>query len=191
MALQVQSFLMPQPSDPDSSWRAQLRAAIPTLQELEQQRWLRPVAHRLADPKLWHMKHEAVARGVAIGLFWAFVIPFAQIVFATAHCVWWRGNIPVAAATTFITNPFTVGGWLWAAYHLGSVFISNGTSVADASGWLGKLQALGWPTVLGMAIFAIGGAAVGYLAVRLISRGRLHWKIWQRARRNQLRQQGS
>jgi uncharacterized protein len=157
---------MPQSPDPPDSWRARWRAALPSAQDLEQHRWLRPVAHRLADPKLWHMKHEAVARGVAIGLFWA-------------------------AGITFITNPFTVGGWLWAAYHLGSVFIPNGTPVADVPGWLGKLQALGWPTVLGMAIFAVGGAVCGYLLVRLFSRGRLHWKLWQRSRRNPMRQQGS
>jgi uncharacterized protein len=177
--------------DHDPTWRERLRASLPTLQELEQHRWLRPVAHRLADPKLWHMKHEAVARGVAIGLFWAFVIPFAQIIFAAAHCVWWRGNIPVAAAITFITNPFTVGGWLWLAYQLGSLFIPNGTPINDMHGWLAKLQALGWPTVLGMAIFAIGGAVLGYLLVRLGSRGLLHWKLWQRARRNQCRPDAS
>src|SRR5665647_3320650 len=36
--------------------------------------WLKPVAHRLLEPGLWHVQHEAVARGVAIGLFWAFAL---------------------------------------------------------------------------------------------------------------------
>jgi uncharacterized protein len=179
------------PADSKPSWRARFRASLPTLEELERHRWLKPVAHRLADPKLWHMKHEAVARGVAIGFFWAFVVPFAQIIFAAAHCVWWRGNIPVAAAITFITNPFTVGGWLWLAYQVGSWFIPNGTPVADVPGWLGKLQALGWPTVLGMGLFAISGAVIGYVLVRLISRGRLHWKLWQRSRRNRIQAHAS
>jgi hypothetical protein len=36
--------------------------------------------------------HEAVGRGVAVGIFWAFVIPVGQIIAAVAHCVWWRAK---------------------------------------------------------------------------------------------------
>ena len=141
--------------------RHKLRRQLPTAQELAQQRWLRPVAHRLADHGLWHMNPESVARGTAIGVFWAFAVPFAQIVFAAAHCIWWRGNIPVAAAITFITNPFTIGFWLWLAYKLGSLFVASGSIVIDLShaGWLDKLQAMGWPTFIGMALFACIGVA--------------------------------
>ena len=70
--------------------------------------WLKPVAHRLLEPGLWHVQHEAVARGVAIGLFWAFALPVGQILAAAVHCTWGRGNIPVAAGATLVTNPFTI-----------------------------------------------------------------------------------
>jgi uncharacterized protein len=165
------------------TFRARLKSALPTAEGLARQRWLQPVAHRLFEHGLWHAKTESIARGVAIGLFWAFVVPFAQVVFAAAHCVWWRANIPVAAGLTFITNPLTVGGWLWLAYETGSLFVPPDAAAPTADGWLGTLQALGWPTVVGMGLFAVGGSALGYLAVKLFSRTSLVWRMRRRAQR--------
>lgn len=157
--------------------------------------WLKPVAHHLQEPGLWHMQHEAVARGVAIGLFWAFALPVAQILVAAAHCVWWRGNIPAAAGVTLITNPFTIGFWLWLAYQAGHLILGMApheiaagnaalTAVSPGGGFdaLAWLERFGWPTVLGMAIFSVVGSASGYILVKLIWR----WRVWfkRRARRN-------
>ncbi len=165
--------------------RARLREQLPKPEQLARHRWLRPIAHRLGEHGLWHAHTESVARGVAIGLFWAFVMPIAQIVFAAAHCVWWRANIPVAVAVTFITNPFTVGGWLYLAYHVGSWFVPADASVTAAEGWLARLQSLGWPTVVGMGLFALVGSLGGYLLVRAGSRLWLHWRCARRAQRRQ------
>jgi uncharacterized protein len=175
----------PDPSSP-STWstlKAQFKAQAPDKAVLMRHRWLRPIAHRLEEPGLWHARPEAMARGVAIGLFWAFAVPFAQIIFAAAHCVWWRANIPVAAAITFITNPFTIGGWLWLAYQAGSLFVEPAAAAPGASGWLATLQALGWPTVLGMALFAVGGSLAGYVLVRSSTRLWFHWRVLRRGRR--------
>ena len=156
--------------------------------------WLKPVAHRLEEPGLWRLQHEAVARGVAIGLFWAFALPAGQILVAAAHSVWWRANIPVAAGMTLITNPFTIGFWLWLAYQLGSLIL--GLSLADAAAGEAAYQAalaapgfdglawlarFGWPAVLGMAIFSVGGSISAYFLVKLIWR----WRIWFKRRARQ------
>jgi len=169
-----------------SELRTRLKAQMPTRESLESHRWLRSIAHRVTEPELWHMKTESLARGVAIGLFWAFVSPIAQIIIAAAHCVWWRGYIPVAVAATLITNPLTIAAWLYLAYQVGSPFIAgpDATSVtAPTSGVFGMLQSFGWPTVLGMAIFAIGGSLLGYLLVRTGSYLWFHWRVARRARR--------
>jgi hypothetical protein len=166
-------------------FKAKFKTHLPTRETLAQQRWLGPIAHRVTEYDLWHLKTESVARGVAIGMFWAFVVPFAQIIFAAAHCVWWRGNIPVAAGVTLITNPLTIGGWLYLAYQLGSLFVApNGApAVAGTQGWMATLQSFGWPTVVGMGIFAVGCATLGYVLVRLSSALSLHWRLARRARR--------
>jgi len=165
--------------------KGHVRAKTPAKDQLLQQRWLRPVAHRISDPDLWHMHTESVARGTAIGVFWAFAVPFAQVVFAAAHCVWWRGNIPVAMAITLITNPLTTGFWLWLAYQLGSLVVSPAVAAVQLPdvGWVERLQLLGWPTVVGMALFAVVGSLLGYVLVRLGARLWFHWRVWQRRRR--------
>ncbi len=164
-----------QPKD----WRARLNESMPNRDALAAHPWLKPVANRLLHPQLWRLQHEAVARGVAVGIFWAFVIPFAQILAAAAHCSLWRANIPVAAAMTMVTNPFTIGFWLWLAYQAGSLFLGPTAPIGDgAPSWLAEF---GWPTVLGMGLFAVGGAAVGYVVVKLVWRLRVWMK--RRARR--------
>lgn len=159
-------------------WSERLNASLPTRHTLSAHPWLQPVGTRLLDPQLWRLQHEAVARGVAVGTFWAFTIPFAQLVVAAVHCTWWRANIPVAAAMTMVTNPLTIGFWLWLAYQLGAQILGEPLGQAMAAGaqapsWFAEY---GWPTVLGMGLFATGGAALGYVAVKLVWRLRVWLK---------------
>ncbi len=154
-------------------WIDRFQSALPTHESLSKHPWLAPVAAKLAAPELWRLQNEAVARGVAVGIFWAFVIPVGQIIAAAAHCVWWRANIPVAAAMTMLTNPLTIGFWLWLAYQLGAFFLGEPLMAAPASqadGVFAWILAFGWPTVFGMGIFAIGGSILGYVGVKLVSR---------------------
>ncbi|OOG45165.1 DUF2062 domain-containing protein [Polaromonas sp. A23] len=176
------------------SWTDRFTKGI-SRETLEAHPWLKPVAHRLREPGLWHVQHEAVARGVAIGIFWAFALPAGQILAAAAHSVWWRANIPVAAGVTLVTNPFTIGFWLWLAYQLGSLIL--GQSAADAAAGDAAYQAaaaapgfdalawlahFGWPAVLGMAIFSVAGSISAYFLVKLIWRLRVWLK--RRTRRS-------
>ena len=153
-------------------WQGHIRSQIPHRDELAAHPWLRPVAHRVLHPKLWHMQHEAVARGVAVGIFWAFVLPVAQILASAVHCILWRGNIPSAVAATFITNPFTVGFWLWLAHGVGSKLLGyDGPLPAVSEVGLGKwLLTEGQPALLGMGVFAVGGSLAGYALV---------WSVWR------------
>ena len=165
-------------------WTERFKASVPDRQTLAKSRWLKPIAHHVLDPRLWHLQHESVARGAAIGIFWAFCLPVAQILVAVLHSVWWRANIPVAAATTLITNPFTIGFWLWLAYRTGSFFmqapppepLNHGDSVVA---WLASF---GRPAILGMGIFAVAGSVSAYVTVKLGWRLR----IWLKRRSRSL-----
>ena len=164
-----------------------VRTWVPHRDALIAHPWLKPFADRLSAPHLWGLQQEPVARGVAVGIFWAFVIPVAQSVVAVVHCTWWRANIPVAAAMTMVTNPLTISFWLWLAYQvgtdlLGAPAMEPHAAVAGALGWLSRY---GWPTLLGMGLFAVGGAALGYCSVKLGWRLRIWFK--RRARRTPLR----
>lgn len=159
-------------------WTQRWRAAIPNREVLASHRWLKPIAHRVLDPELWRMRCEPVARGAAIGMFWAFALPFAQTLAAAAHSVWWRANIPVAAGITFITNPLTVGFWLWLAYQTGALVMDAPPADPRAEGesMVAWLASFGGPAILGMAIFAVGGALIAYTAVKLAWRLRIWFK---------------
>ncbi len=160
-----------------------IKQSLPNPQRLAMHPWLKPLSHRLLEPGLWHVRHEAVARGAAIGIFWAFAVPFGQFLFATAHCVWWRGNIPVATGLTLITNPFTLAFWLWMAYKVGGTLlgapgpgpnlepmVSRGAEIMD---WI---TSFGAPAALGMGLFAMAGAALAYIMVKLAWRVRIWFK---------------
>jgi uncharacterized protein (DUF2062 family) len=156
-------------------WRDRFANAYCSREALSGHPWLQSVAGRLRDPRLWRLQHEALARGVAVGTFWAFVLPFGQIPVAVVHCIWWRANLPAAAAMTMLTNPLTIGFWLWLAYQLGALLLgqSRDPTMPAPEGVSAWLLAYGRPATLGMALFAVGGATLGYLGVKLVWRLRM------------------
>ena len=133
-----------------NDWMGGARRWVPGKEFLSNHPWLKPIAHRVLDGQLWRAQHETLARGVAVGLFWAFAVPAGQIFVAAAHCVWWRANIPAAALMTMVTNPLTIGFWLWLAYQLGAVMMGE------------QLQ----PEVT-FSTFAISSSLLGYVLVKL------------------------
>jgi uncharacterized protein (DUF2062 family) len=156
-------------------WTDRWRTSVPTRNTLAAHPWLKPIANHVLDPKLWRMHHESVARGAAIGVFWAFTLPVAQILVAAAHCVWWRGNIPVAAAVTLITNPLTIGFWLWLAYLLGSLVLDAPPplplgQIGEGAGIMTYITSIGAPAILGMGIFAVGGSLAAYALIKIVWR---------------------
>ena len=175
------------PAEKKPSWLDSIKQSLPDRHTLAAHPWLKPLSHRLLEPGLWHVRHEAVARGAAIGIFWAFAVPFGQFLFAAAHCVWWRANIPVAAGLTLITNPFTLAFWLWLAYKVGNTLL--GTSgpmpnpeplVSQPASIMNLVNSFGAPAALGMGLFAVVGAALAYVSVKLVWRMRISLKRWHR-----------
>ena len=169
-----------------------LRNAVPTRTALAGHPWLKPIAHHVLDPKLWRMHHEAVARGAGIGVFWAFVLPAGQILVAAANSVWWRANIPVAVGMTLITNPFTIGFWLWLAYKAGSLVLDAPPplpirQITQSGGIADYLSSIGAPAILGMGMFAVGGSVAAYALVKIV----WHLQFWLKQKNRALRQKKS
>ena len=153
---------------------------MPTREELEANRFLRPFARHLASPLVWRFNRRGVARGAALGLFAGFAVPVAQTPFAALFAVAARANLPVAALATFVTNPFTMP-FIWVlAFLVGKQAIGLKTDTLIALGpESGRIeQALGWavnlagPTYLGLLIFAVVGAVAGFLTVNF------GWRLW-------------
>ena len=168
--------------------RSYILRSVPQREDLACSRWLRPIAHLVVHDDLWRFKRDAVARGVAIGLFWAFLVPVAQIPFSVMQCVFQRGMITASIIATFITNPFNFPFWWWLAYKVGNALMGGGLAYAPPSAsldWLDWALSIGKPTFLGMVIFALAFSAIGYFSVKLVWNFRVLHK--RRTRRLQYR----
>ena len=93
----------------------------PSREEVQNSTLLRPFGHRIRHSELWRFTRRSVPRGVAIGLFVGIflMVPGLQIVGAALACMALRGNVPIAAAMTFLSNPATTPFFLVAAVNVG------------------------------------------------------------------------
>jgi len=173
------------------TWRERLRTWVPTRERLESNPWLRWLAPWLGHPKLWHWSRRGVALGVALGVFFGLLIPLAQIPLTAAAAIVLRANLPVAAASTLITNPVTFGPVYYAAYRLGSWLTGETSPPAEAatdasapdvekSLWQ-RIVTLGKPLLVGLASMAAIAGLLTYAVIDLIWR----WQTKRRWRRRQ------
>lgn len=177
---------------------------MPTGQTLKQNRFLKPLSRYLDRHFLWQFNRRTVAGGVAVGLFFGILAPVAQILLAAIGAVMFRANLPVAAFSTLVTNPFTVPPIYYAAYRLGG-FLTRPDMPATAVAELGMSKtfyerlgeaagsfplllesalSIGLPLLLGLAVFAVGASVLGYFAVT----GLWQLSTWLRWRRRRHRQ---
>jgi hypothetical protein len=157
-----------------------IKKFLPEHRTLLESRWLQPFRALLHDPALIVPHRRGVARGFAVGLFWAFMPVPGQSIFAAVSCIWLRVNVLVAMATTWITNPFTAVPIVLTAHWIGVLILGPGelpppspdavggvdmfTLEALREGWR-ELRALGAAFLLGSLVMSIGSAIVGFVAL--------------------------
>jgi uncharacterized protein len=177
-----------------SAW---LHRQMPTHAQLEANRLTAPFARR---QELFRFTRRSVPRGVAVGMFIGIfaLIPGVQIVGAALMCVPFRGNIPLAAAMTFISNPFTtILIILPLAVSIGNSFgyhanvetvehlVRSGAGIRQWSAWL--LTDTAPAIVIGLFVQSVVAAFVSYFAAVWF------WRFWigRKHRARGLRSQGS
>lgn len=179
------------------TWLAdKLKSYFPKREELASNRYLAPIAHRFLSPELWRFTRRSVPRGVALGLFAAFIVPIGQIFLAAFLALPVRANMPLAAAVTFVTNPFTLPFWLVIANRVGNFTLAIDaatTGVATegmAAGqfaWLAEFWQLAGVTAFGFVVLAVVSAAMGYLIAGSIWRVMVARRRTKRLRRMEAR----
>lgn len=151
-------------------------------------------APALADPDVWHLNRRSAARAVAVGLFCGLIPGPLQAAGAIAGSLGLRANFPLAVATTFYTNPFTIVPLYVVAYEYGRLFFPDAPPAgvvalpwtSGATEWLAALLAwmadLGKPLALGLVLLGATLAAAGWASVRVAWR----WhtvRAWRRRAR--------
>lgn len=159
---------------------------MPKREELEHTPLVGPLARR---QELWRFTRRSVPRGVAVGLLVGIfaLIPGIQIIGAALMCVPSRGNIPLAALMTFLSNPATTPLILLASIRVGNAlgyhadlatFQGLYESGAGLDQWFAWLLSDAAPAMLlGLFVISVIAAAVGYLVAAF------GWNWWVRHKR--------
>jgi len=159
---------------PKSKMISWARRHMPTREQMAGNRFIRPFAHRVLRSELWRFTRRSVPRGVALGLLVGIIVPFAQILFAALLSVPVRANVPLAALTTFVTNPFTtpliwivafwVGEWLLRVDAATLVApVNTAIQQTDLQRFLEWLTGHLGVTAFGLVVVAVVAAAISYL----------------------------
>lgn len=163
---------------PKFSWSSKtlgadlIRRYMPSREGMAKNKYLRPIAHRFLSPELWRFTRRSVPRGVALGLFAAFIIPVGQIFLAAFLALPARANVPLAALVTFVTNPLTFPAWALVANQVGELTLNIDDTVGAAANeelsggsltWLVDLFEVAGVTVFGFIVLAVVSSALGYL----------------------------
>jgi uncharacterized protein len=156
----------------------------PNRHDVQNSALLKPFGHRIRHSELWRFTRRSVPRGVAIGLFVGIflMVPGLQIVGAALVCMALRGNVAIAAAMTFLSNPATTPFFLVAAVNVGNrlgfhadlatlqVLASTHASIGRWFAWL--LSDAAPAMVTGLVVIAAVVAFAGYW-VSLVG-----WRWW-------------
>jgi uncharacterized protein (DUF2062 family) len=118
-----------------------IRRLMPTPESIAGNRWLSWLGPSVLHPRLWHLSRRGVASGVAIGVFFAFITPIAQIPLSVGLSVLLRANVPSAVVATLVNTPPTFGPVYYAAWKLGSWVLQEPTDADHAPQILGGASA--------------------------------------------------
>lgn len=160
-------------------------------------RWIAKWLHK--RPYLWALNRKTVAKGVGAGLLVAFIPIPAQIILASLMALLLRANLPVAIASTLISNPFTFVPINFLIYHIG-ILITGGNGIANPPPihelelhWASIslvtqeiivwFKSLGKSYVIGLLVLSISSSIIGYCLVDFIWRISIRWHLRSRRSR--------
>jgi len=142
--------------------------------ELSERWFMTPFRHLLHDHRLWSIRRRWVVPALAIGLFIAF-LPFpGHTLIGAMMALALRVNIPVAAVSTWVSNPLTMGPMYYFAYRLGVGILDVPPKPFDfelSLDWVTHTFVTIWqPMLLGSVLLGCVAALVGYVVLDVIWR---------------------
>ena len=145
---------------------------MPDPHTVMQNKWLRMLGPLVNDPNLLHFNRRSVSAGMFAGVFAAFIPLPIQMFLAISLSLVARGNIAVAAASTWISNPFTYGPLYYFCYLVGTFFLgeplgADGQPIAfELTTIVEHIWTIGKPLLLGCAIIGTILGFISYITVR-------------------------
>ena len=78
---------------------------------------------RLTDAHLWSLNRRSITAAFGIGIAVSFIPLPVHLLLVVLAALWWRLNLAVAIAATYIVNPFTMVPIYYAAYRVGAALL--------------------------------------------------------------------
>lgn len=154
------------------------------------ERWfMAPFRHMLHDNRLWGIRRKTVVPAFSLGIFFAF-LPFpGHPIFAALAALALRVNIPVAAVSTFISNPLTMAPMYYFNYQVGARLLTLDPTEFDfelSLDWVNHTFVSIWqPMLLGSVLVGSIAALIGYIVLDGIWRNSLtDYRTKKREKRN-------
>lgn len=143
-----------------------------------------PFRHLLHDHNLWAIRRKNVVPAFALGLFIAFTPVPGHLLLAALFALLLRINIAVAAASTLVINPLTLGPAYYYCYQLGAWLLATTPQTLEfemSLAWLGGQFVNIWqPLLLGCLLVGALVATLGYVVLDLLWRASIADYLAQR-----------
>jgi len=128
----------------------------------------------LHNGNLWHLNRRSVAKGFAVGLFFAFIpVPF-QMVLAAGIAIIVHANLPLSIALVWITNPITMPAIFYFCYLTGTLILgAPEQEFAFEASWqwvVDSVSTIGPSFLLGCGVLAICFSLIGYFGIHALWR---------------------
>jgi len=157
---------------------------------IRRQWYMAPFRHLLHDNNLWAIRRRTVVPAFSLGLFIAFM-PFPGHMFiAMLSALALSINIPVAALTTLVVNPVTLGPVFYFCYRIGAMLLGTKPRLFQfelSLDWLSSQFGTVWqPLLLGCLLLGSIAALTGYIFLDLLWRASIaNYLTKRRAKRAQ------
>ena len=149
---------------------------------------LAPFRNLMHEPRYWGIRRRTVVPAFALGLFSAWLPWPGHPIMAALLALAFRINIPVAAVTTFVSNPLTMAPMYYFAYQLGVRLLDVPPQPFDfemSIAWVTHTFVKIWqPMTVGCLLLGTLSALVGFVVVDVLWRFSLHdYKLRKRNER--------
>lgn len=157
---------------------------LPKRKEIADHKQIQIFGQWLKDPNLFHFNRYSVSTAFSIGLFCAIVPLPVQMLLAAGLSILFRGNLLIAVALTWVTNPLTAIPVILFNYEIGALILQTkavalqlGSDFNLLTDWK-EIQKILWPFLLGCLVVSLSAALLGNLIVRGLWRVYIihHWK---------------
>ena len=151
------------------------RKIVPSEHKMRQNWVVRLFGATLLSRRFWHLNRHSTAWGVASGLLFAFIPLPIQTIAAVSSAIIGRGNVALAVAFTWVSNPLTWLPCFMLSYRIGRL-ITGAPAIPNLSEQVKQVMDAGLVDGTGLAMqmlwedlghfypLIVGGVVLGMIA---------------------------